>query len=80
MDHVDIVLDRNLDDLIAGEVSTNGCVLPTLPNLVGLIGLLPVHAEAILMTVDCNCMQRQLVGCSEDSDGDFSAVGDWASC
>jgi hypothetical protein len=74
------MLDRDLDDLVTGEVSTNGCVLPALPNLVGLVGLLPVHAEAVLMTVDCDCVQRQFVGGTEDSDGDLSSVGDWASC
>ena len=80
VDHVDVVLDRDLDDLVAGEVSTDGGVLPALPDLVGLIGLLPVHAEAVLMTVDCDCVQRQLVGGTEDSDGDLSSVGDWTSC
>jgi hypothetical protein len=70
------VLDCDLDDLVAGQVSTDGCVLTTSADLVGLVSLLPVHAEAVLMTVDCDCVERQLVGCSEDADGDFSSVGD----
>lgn len=77
MDHVDVVLNRNLDDLVAGQVSTNRRVLATSSNLVGLVSLLSVHAEAVLMTVDCNSVQRQLVGCAEDTDGDLSSVGNY---
>jgi hypothetical protein len=77
MDHVHVVLDSDLDDLVASQVSPNGRVLATGADLVGLVSLLPVHAEAVLMTVDCDCVERQLVGCAEDADGDFAAVGDW---
>jgi hypothetical protein len=80
MDHVDAVLDGNFDDLVASQVGSDGRVLAAGANLVGLVGLLPVHAEAVLMTVDCDSVQRQLVGGTEDSDGDFSSVGDWAAC
>jgi hypothetical protein len=80
MDHVHIVLDCDLDDLVAGQVSTDGRVLAAGADLVGLVGLLPVHAEAVLVTVDRDCVQRQLVGCPEDADGDLAAVGDWQSC
>jgi hypothetical protein len=76
VDHVDAVLNGNLDDLVAGQVGTDRCVLAAGANLVGLVGLLPVHAEAVLMTVDCDGVQRQLVGGTEDSDGDFTSVGD----
>jgi len=39
-----------------------------------------VHAETVLMTVDGDCVERQLVGCSENADGDFSSVGDYRNC
>jgi hypothetical protein len=80
VDHVDIVLDGNLDDLVAGQVGAHRRILAAPADLVGLVSLLPVHAEAVLMTVDCNGVQRQLVGCAEDADGDFSSVGNWCSC
>jgi hypothetical protein len=80
VNHVHIVLDRDLDDLVAGQVGADGCVLAAGANLVGLVGFLPVHAEAVLMTVDGDCVERQLVSCSENADGDFSSVGDYRSC
>ena len=70
------MLDGNLDDLVASQVGTNGRVLAALANLVGLIGLLAMHAETVLMAVDGHSVQRQLVGCAENADGDLSAVGD----
>jgi hypothetical protein len=77
MDHVDLVLEGDLDNLVAGEVSSHGGELAAGANLVGLVGLLPVHAEAILMAVDCDRVQGQLVGRTEDADGDLSSIGDW---
>lgn len=76
MDHVDLVLHGNLDDLVAGEVGADGCVLAALADLVGLVCLLTVHAEAVLVAVDGDRVQRQLVGCAEDADGDLASVGD----
>jgi hypothetical protein len=57
MDHVDLVREGNLDDLIAREVCAHGCVLAPVSDLVGLVGLLPVHAEAVLMRVDRHGVQ-----------------------
>lgn len=54
---VHIVLDCNFDDLVARKIGTNRSVLAASTNLVGLVGLLPVHTKAILMTVYCDCMQ-----------------------
>jgi len=76
MDHVDLVLEGNLDDLVGGEVGADGRVLAAGANLVGLVGLLAMHAEAVLMAVDGDGVQRQLVGGAEDADGDLAAVGD----
>jgi hypothetical protein len=39
MDHLCAVLDSNLDDLVAGEVCTDGGVLAPLANNVSLVGL-----------------------------------------
>jgi hypothetical protein len=36
-----------------------------------------VHAETVLMAEDGDCVEGQLVGCTEDSNGDLSSVGDW---
>lgn len=77
MDHVDIVLQRNFDDLVAGQIGGHGRVLPALADDVGLVGLLPVHAEAILVTVDGDRVQRQLVCGTEDANGYLSSVCDW---
>lgn len=77
VDHVDLVLDGNLDNLIAGQVRADGRVLTALANLVGLVRLLAVHAETVLVAVDGHGVQGQLVGCPEDADGDLSSVGHW---
>jgi hypothetical protein len=39
MDHLSTMLHGNLDDLVAGQVSTDGRVLASLANDVGLVGL-----------------------------------------
>lgn len=78
MDHVDLVVDGDLDNLVTGEVRADGRVLTPLADLVGFIGLLAMHAEPVLMTVDGHGVQRQLVGCSEDTDGNLSTVRDWS--
>lgn len=39
MDHLGAMLDGNLDNLVAGEVSSNRSVLPALANDVCLVGL-----------------------------------------
>lgn len=36
---------------------------------------LPMHAQSVFITEDCNCVKGQLVGCSEDTNGDFASVG-----
>jgi len=39
MDHLGAMLNGDLDDLVAGKISTNGSVLPALSNHVCLVGL-----------------------------------------
>jgi hypothetical protein len=68
MDHVDIVLEGNFDDLVTGQVSSNGRVLSTLANDIGFVGLLPVHAESVFITEYGDGVQGKLVGSTEDSD------------
>lgn len=80
MDHVDVVLEGDLDNLVAGEISSNGRVLAAVADLVGLIGFLSMHGKAVFMTVDGDGVQRQLVSCTEDSDWDLSTVGHCRSC
>ena len=68
--------ESDLDDLITSKVSSNRSVLATLANDIGLIGLLPVHSHAVLVREDRDSLERQLVGGTEDADGDLAAVGD----
>jgi len=65
----------DLDDLVTSKVGSNRSVLATLANNVGLVGLLPVHAHAVLVREDGNSLEGQLVGGTEDTDGDLAAVG-----
>lgn len=76
MNEVDIVLEGDLDDLVTGQVRTDGSVLPSLSDNVGFIGLLAMHAEAILVAVDGDSLEGQLVGSPEDTDRDLTAVRD----
>jgi hypothetical protein len=81
MDHVDVVLESNVDDLVASQVGPDGGVLAPLANDIGLVGLLPVHAETVLIAVDGDGVQGEFVGGTEDADWDFTTVGDcseWA--
>ena len=39
MDHLGAMLDGNLDDLVAGKICANRCVLAALANDVCLVGL-----------------------------------------
>ena len=66
---------RNLDDLVTSKVRSNRSVLATLANDISLVGILSVHAHAVLVREDGNGLKRQLVGGTEDADGDLAAVG-----
>lgn len=75
VNHVDAVVNGNLDNLVGGEVGLHGSVLAGFADDIGLVGLLPVHAEPVLATVYSDCLEGQLVGSTEDADGDFTTVG-----
>ena len=62
MDHVDAVLNGNLDNLITSQVCADWRILATLANDISFIGLLPVHGESVLITEDCDCLQGKFVG------------------
>ena len=66
----------DLDNLVTSKVRSNRSVLATLANHISLIGLLSVHAHAVLVREDGNRLEGQLVGGTEDTDGDLAAVGD----
>lgn len=66
----------NLDNLLLGEVGLHRRVLSPLANDIGLISLLPVHRETVLVTVDRDSLEGELVGSTEDTDWDFTSVGD----
>lgn len=86
MDHVDIVLNSDFDDLVAGEVCTDWSVLSSLSNDVCLVGLLSVHAESVFIAENSYCVEGELVGSSENScrttlgealDEDCWLLADW---
>lgn len=76
VDQLDAVLEGDLDNLVSGQIGAHGGVLTALSNHVGLVRLLTVHGQAVLVRVDGDGLQGQLVGGTEDTDGDFTTVGD----
>lgn len=68
MDHVDIVLEGDFDNLVAGEVGADWSVLSSFADNVGFVGLLPVHAESVLIAEDGDGVEGKLVGGTEDTD------------
>jgi hypothetical protein len=67
MDHLSAMLNGNLDDLVASEISTNRGVLPALANDVGLVGLCgPSSADVLIIRwregewrILCLCIERR---------------------
>lgn len=55
VDHLGAMVDGNLNDLVGGEISTNGGVLSTLANDVRLIGL----CVPSISNCNCDCIARQ---------------------
>ena len=70
------MLESNLDDLVTGEISANWSILATLANDIGFVGLLPVHAQSVFIAEDGNGLEGKFVCGTEDSNGDFTSVGD----
>jgi hypothetical protein len=61
MNHVDIVLESDFDNLVASKIGTDRCVLSTFANDIGFVGLLPVHAESVFITVYGDGVEREFV-------------------
>jgi hypothetical protein len=96
MDHIDIVLESNLDNLVTGKVGTNWSVLSAFADNVGLVGFLPVHAKSVFIAVYGDGVEGKFVGgtdcgtsampkffrekCNTDSNRDFSSVGNCTKC
>ena len=70
------MLEGDLDDLVPGEVSCDRGILATLADDICFIRLLSVHAESVLIAEDGDGLEGELVGGTEDSNGDFTTVGD----
>ena len=75
VNEVHTVLEGNLDDFITGQISTDGGVLATTADHVGLVRLLTVHRETVLMGEDGNCLEGEFMCSTEDPNGDFTTVG-----
>lgn len=74
MNHVDTVLKGDTDDVVLREVGSNRG--ETWTNKVRLVRLVTMGAHAVLVRVNGDCGHGKLVGRTEDSDSDFSTVGD----
>lgn len=74
MNHVNAVLERDSDDIILSEISSYG--RQSLSDLISLIGLLSMSGHLVFNGVDCYGLHSKLVGGSEDTNGDFTSVGD----
>jgi hypothetical protein len=67
------MFQRNPDDIILSQIRRNGS--HALSNHVTLVTLIPVGVHPIFVRVDGDCGHGELVGCTEDTDGDFTSVG-----
>lgn len=77
MNHINVVINRDLDYLIGSQIGPDGSILAAFANDIGLIGFLSVHAQSVLITVYGDGLEGKLVSCSEDSNRDFTTVGDY---
>ena len=77
VDHVNIMLKGNLDNLISGKIGPDGRVLAAASDNICLICLLAMHAKTVLIAVDGDGVQGELVSGTEDTNGDFSTVGNY---
>lgn len=73
MDHVDIVLQGDPDDIILSEISSYRS--HSFSNEITLVTLVSMSVHPILVRVDGNGGHGQFVGSSENSDSDFTTVG-----
>jgi hypothetical protein len=75
MNHLSAMINSNLDNFVNGEIGAHRRILSPLSNDICFVGLLTVHGQAIFVAEDGDCMQRQLVCCSEDANGDLATIG-----
>jgi hypothetical protein len=73
VDHVDVVLQSNSDDVVLGEVG--GDWGHALADEVRFVRLVSVGTHSVLVRIDGNGGHSKLVGGSEDSDSNLSSVG-----
>lgn len=74
VNHVHTVFQSNSDDIVLCQVGRNR--RHPLADHVTLVGLVPVCAHPVLVRVDGDSGHGEFVGRSEDSDSDFTTVGD----
>lgn len=74
MDHVDAVFKCDSDDVVLSEVG--GHWGHSFANQVGLVGFVSMSVHPVLVGVDGDGRHGELVGGTEDSDGDFTSIGD----
>ncbi len=74
VDGIDLVLAGDTDDVGDIQVSRDGFLSG--PHPVGLVGLESVQGEAIFVGKNGNCTDAHLAGRAQNTDGDFTAVGD----
>lgn len=73
MDHVYIVLEGDTYNVILGEVGSHRGHAFT--DHITLVTLVSVGVHPVLVRVDGDCRHGKFVRGSEDSDGDFTSVG-----
>jgi hypothetical protein len=74
VDHVDTVLKGNADDVVLSQVGSDRG--EALANEVRLVRLVTMSVHAVLVRVNGDGRHGELVGGTEDTDGDLTTVGD----
>jgi hypothetical protein len=74
MDHVYIVLEGDTDNVVLSEIGSDWG--HSLSDHVTFVTLVSVGIHSILVRVDGDCGHGQFMGGSEDSNGNFTSIGD----
>ena len=74
MNRIDARLARDAQDVGNVEVGLDRAL--ALADQVGLVGLGPMQAEAVLLRVDGDGLEAELVRGAHDANGDLTAIGD----
>jgi hypothetical protein len=77
MDHVNIMLFGNPDDLVASKVCADWGKLAMFANNICFVGLLSVHAHTVFPAEHGDCVQRKLMSRSENTNRNFTTICDW---